>query len=516
MSLKSRSLVTTLFTSASALFVALLAALPSPAHAAGDATTWVIRNPSPTINSLYGATYGQGKFVTVGENLAILTSANGTVWTPSSFSFPDGFTDVSLESVTSNSSLFVAVGDVSKYSDFAPILTSPDGKTWTSQNSTVEEDLYAVATNGTMFVAVGDYDTYASLVTSTDGVTWISRNSTSFEDGLNGVTANSTLWVAVGEEGVIVTSPDAVTWTSQDSGTSEYLGNVAGNGTLFVAVGDSGTILTSPDGVTWSTQMSDNSNNFSSVIWTGTQFVASDYDDNYYTSPDGVTWTTHEGDDSDNSIDVLASNGNQIVAVGEAYNGAAVEISPDGGITWTEQSYDITNDTDVNGVTAFGTSFVAVDDDGYAYTSTDGITWTSHSTDANWLNAVTGNDSLLVAVGGDGFVATSTNGTTWITQNSTVGESLYRVVYNGTIFMAVGDYDADYGTVITSPDGVAWTAQNSTVSDALYGLAWNGSLWVAVGENDGFATVVTSPDGVTWTTQNSTVGGDLETVAWNG
>ncbi len=508
MFLKTRSLATAFFTSASALL--LLAALPAPVHAAGDATNWVFRNPSPSINTLYGATFAQGKFVAVGDYLTILTSANGTVWSPSNFSFPDAFTDVTLESVAGNSSLFVAVGDRPEIENaYGTILTSPDGKTWTSQNSTVQEDLYAVATNGTLFVAVGDYDTYGTIVTSTDGVTWTAQNSTVFEDELNGVAANSTLWVAVGDEGTIATSPNGTTWTSQDSGTSEYLGNVAGNGTLFVAVGDSGTILTSPDGVTWSAQMSDNSNDFSSVIWTGTQFVASDYEDNYYTSPDGVTWTTHEGDDGDNEIDVLASNGNQIVAVGEAYNGAAVETSPDG-IDWTERSHDITDDTDLEGVTTFGKSFVAVDNDGAAYTSPDGATWTQYFTDADTLDAVAGNDNLLVAVGGFGFVATSANGTVWDTQNSTVVKAtLYAVTWSGSLFVAAGTNSV----VVTSPDGVVWTSRNSTISDHLFGLTSNGSLVVAVGAN---GAIVTSPDGATWTAQNSTVEATLRAVAWNG
>ena len=56
----------------------------------------------------------------------------------------------------------------------------------------------------------------------------------------------NSLFVAVGDGGVILTSPDGVNWTARVSGTYNSLFGVTyGNGT-FVAVGDGGTILTSP------------------------------------------------------------------------------------------------------------------------------------------------------------------------------------------------------------------------------------------------------------------------------
>lgn len=80
-----------------------------PAFAAGadslNANQWYWRNPLPTNNSLSGICYGNQIFVAVG--------ANGT------------------------------------------IVTSPDGKTWTSQNSGTNSPLDAVCNNNGNFVAVG-------------------------------------------------------------------------------------------------------------------------------------------------------------------------------------------------------------------------------------------------------------------------------------------------------------------------------------------------------------------------
>ncbi len=492
--------------------VSLLAALPSPAHAAGDATNWTFRNPLPTLNYLYGATFAQGQFVAVGDQLTILTSANGTAWNQSLFSYSDGYTDISLNAVAGNSSLFVAVGYTSDESDFGTILTSPNGKTWTSQNSTVQENLYGVATNGTLFVAVGDE---GSIVTSPNGVTWTAQNSTA-SVVLNGVAWNGTLFAAVGdwdeEFATIVTSPDGVTWTAQNSTVAEdALDAVAANSTLFVAVGDEGSIATSPNGVTWTRQSSDNTHAFSAVIWTGTQFVASDQNDNYYTSPDGVTWTTQAGDDESDEIYALASNSTQIVGVGYNYsenNRGTVETSPDG-IDWTEYSSDITDDTSINAVAANGKTFVAVDDNGYAYVSPDGATWTQYSTPTDFLAAITGNGTLFVAVGESGVVETSANGTVWSESNSTLNDrELTGVAWNGSLFTAVGQD----GSIITSPNGTIWTSQNSTTTDDLNAITSNGTLWVALRDGG----ILTSPDGITWTSQNSTVEDDFFGVAWNG
>ncbi len=59
-------------------------------------------------------------------------------------------------------------------------------------------------------------------------------------------------------------------------------------------------------------------------------------------------------------------------------------------------------------------------------------------------------------------------------------------------FVAVGgyhvveDYDSviggGYGTILTFPDGVNWAKQNSGTEFVLFDISWNGSQFIAVGE----------------------------------
>jgi hypothetical protein len=117
------------------------------------------------------------------------------------------------------------------------ILSSPDGKTWTSENQNAAFNGVTFG-NGT-FVAVGYNGT---VLTSPDGVTWISQSSGT-TNSLTGVTYGNGAFVAVGLDGEILSSPDGKTWTSETSGTNSPLNAVCYNNNILVAVGNSGAIL---------------------------------------------------------------------------------------------------------------------------------------------------------------------------------------------------------------------------------------------------------------------------------
>ena len=83
-------------------------------------------------------------------------------------------------------------------------------------------------------------------MTSPDGITWTSRNSTNDSYAWS-VTFGNSLFVAVSyptfidSGGRVMTSPDGITWTSRNAATNNYWSSVTyGNGT-FVAVATSGT-----------------------------------------------------------------------------------------------------------------------------------------------------------------------------------------------------------------------------------------------------------------------------------
>ena len=171
-----------------------------------------------------------------------------------------------LNDVTYGNGIFVAVGGSSSTGFSGPILTSPDGVSWTSQAGF--GILYGVAYGNGIFVAIGDGGT---ILTSPDGVTWTIRTSGTSRS-LYGAAYGNGIFVAVGANRTILTSPDGVSWTIRSSVTTYSLPGVAYGNSTFVAVGDGGSILTSPDGVTWTTRTSRTS--LSGVTYGNGTFVA--------------------------------------------------------------------------------------------------------------------------------------------------------------------------------------------------------------------------------------------------
>ena len=125
------------------------------------------------------------------------------------------------------------------------VLSSSDLATWTAGTSVTNQNLNALASNGTTVVAVGDGGT---IQYSTDGLTWNAAAAVPTTKPLYGITyAASGLWVAVGAGGTVITSSDGSTWTTVSSGTSSTLRAVsvqASTAYTYVAVGDGGTVLT--------------------------------------------------------------------------------------------------------------------------------------------------------------------------------------------------------------------------------------------------------------------------------
>jgi hypothetical protein len=488
-------------------------------------TTWTLRNLG---NPLYGVTYGNGLFVAVGGDGAILTSPDGVTWTART-----SVTSYSLYSVTYGDGLFVAVGRN------GAILTSPDGVNWTARTSGTSAGLSGVTYGNGLFVAVG---WGGAILTSPDGVNWVQQTSgTGYS--LSGVTYGNGLFVAVGDGGTILTSPDGVDWTAQASlGTSNRLLDVTYGSGLFVAVGNNGLILTSPDGVNWTGQVLGTSNSLSGVTYGNGTFVAVGSGGTIFTSPDGVNWTAQASGTSDWLFGVTYENG-RFVAVGD---GGTILTSPDG-VDWTAQTSGTSNP--LYGVTYGNGLFVAVGDRGTILTSLDGVNWTRQTSGtsnplygvaygngafvavgggtiltsldgvtwteqawliSDWLRGVTYGNGLFVAVGGNGAILTSPDGVTWTLQAWLISDWLYGVTYGNGLFVAVGLS----GTILTSPDGVNWTRQTSGTGNPLYGVTYGDGLFVAVGDSYDSGAILTSPDGETWTAQTSGTGNRLNGVAY--
>jgi hypothetical protein len=153
----------------------------------------------------------------VGSNstrVRIATSPDGLVW---SLRASDAF--MQLNAVAASDTQIVAVGAN------GAIVSSADGIVWTDRNSGLPQGplsgLNGIIWTGTEFVAVGT----GCVLTSPDGIIWTSGNVAS--QPLLGVTCNGSLLVAVGWNGTILTAPLG-TAVLQDQPRSPFAAPVAG------------------------------------------------------------------------------------------------------------------------------------------------------------------------------------------------------------------------------------------------------------------------------------------------
>ena len=139
----------------------------------------------------------------------------------------------------------------------------------------------------------------------------------------------------------------------------------------------------------------------------------------------------------------------------------------------------------------------------YIYTSTNLYDWDkvySSKDSSSILKGVCYGNGLYVAVGSSGRILTSPDCINWTTQTSGTTEGLYSVCYGDDIFVAVGNS----GTILTSTDGITWTTQTSGTTEALLKVRYINWQFVAVGgSGTAQAIILTSSDGTSWTTSYS-------------
>ena len=193
-----------------------------------DGITWTEKNTGST-ELLHAITYGEGKYIAVGDEGTILSSIDLNTWTEETSGVNDTIT-----SVVYGNGLFVATC----YYNPGPLLTSTDGINWTISGNI--SGISKVVFGNNMFVGVGYWLNY--ILTSTDGVTWTQR-AIGLVDKLESIIYNNGLFVAVGVG--VYTSTDGINWTEKVSGFGEGLFSVAyGNG-VYMLKGRNGELYNS-------------------------------------------------------------------------------------------------------------------------------------------------------------------------------------------------------------------------------------------------------------------------------
>ncbi|RTL01630.1 MAG: hypothetical protein EKK57_04200 [Proteobacteria bacterium] len=273
--------------------------------AVGSNSTIISLNVSGN-NSYHGVTYGNGKFIAVGDKGLLKTSNDGISWITQNSS-----TQKSLMAVVSGTNLpYIAVGTA------GTIVMSPDGVNWATQSSGVSEsNLFAITYGNNQYVVVGQNGV---ILTSPNGITWNKQQAVN--NSLYGITYANNLFVAVGLFGSIYTSPDGSIWTQQSSGTDAWLTGISVNSDgEFVVVGidnnGNSISLTSPDCSTWTTQ----ANNLAQLYGTTynaplNYYLAFGYDGTLLSSTNGADWTAlSSGTNEDLFAAAVNESGNSVI-----------------------------------------------------------------------------------------------------------------------------------------------------------------------------------------------------------
>jgi len=220
---------------------------------------------APALRAITSTTLPTRKFIAVGRDGTIVTSADGGTWFEETSNTTNELRDITwFEPISPGTKVAVAVGADGE------IRSSANGSSWADRSVATLNDLNGVA-GGTVIVepsatsrlvAVGEN---GAVYISSSGTTWTASSSTPTVD-LLAVTALDNGFVAVGDGGAIFTSPNGLTWTSRHSPTDQPLHDVTWTGTQVVAVGGNGTVLTSPDGITWARRYSSHPKSLNGIL----------------------------------------------------------------------------------------------------------------------------------------------------------------------------------------------------------------------------------------------------------
>ncbi len=340
-----------------------------------------------------------------------------------------------------------------------------------------------------------------------------------------------------GKSGSMVRSADRQIWTSVNSNYTNDIQKIVWTGSAFVAVTrilnqdiDSSLsfvdaeqfVLVSCDGALWaSEQMTMTGGNtkrvFLDLVYVNNTYVALDDGDQIYVSSDGLNWSFKNP--AVLNLDKLMDNGSTVVAYGLEGSGG-VATSTDNGETWVDQS---TLPNQIYQGTWTGSQFALLGGTDFKlYTSADGLTWSSISTDVTALtypeSGLTYFDSKYIGYGGsDIFTSTNTNNNAGILVSTDSGVTWAHVGFRDSGDVAYNKINTalktSASTLILAGDAgviaenhqtiVADLAVNSfsrlassTGTEMLFDVAENGSSFVAVG--GGPTVILYSNDGNNW------------------
>ena len=451
----------------------------------GDAQNWNSRW-SGVMQDLQSVAYGRRTFVAVGSARAphqrvILTSGDAVNWTVRQLS-P---TEAGLLKIVHAEDRFVAVGHA------GAILTSVEGSSWSPRQSPTTNRLSGLVYANGKFVALGRDGVFVS----DEGIVW--RTNYSGDLHVFDLAHGNGRYVAVGNDRRAWTSTNAVDWEWHETGAIHNLQTISFTGDKFLVGGNAGFLASSVDGVVWHASSVSEILPFR-YIAAGNDAVVALGGDSYTTSQalvassDGSRWMMPSF--PRRNMVRLSYAGGKFIAF--AHNATRptrhlVLISTNGA-TWREEETALNSlPNDV----AFGNGVYAASG-GSFFASTDGVAWRTLPSldDGSYKPHIEFGNRRFVSLGSNGRSYISNDGTNWF--GGTTGYPAESLAFGNGVFVAVGSRSTNF--VMTSADGVNWTRRGvEPASSGLLAVTYGGGMFVAVGSR---GLVASSTDGLSWET----------------
>jgi Pectate lyase superfamily protein len=412
-------------TYASSKFV--LVTLLGEIYTSNNGITWTLQSSGVSV-ALNAIAYGNSTFVVGGTNGTILTSSDAITWINTTVGYYD-ILGLRYITDTVGGSSFVAVAAYNK------VYTSTNGTTWTRS---LIDAFVSVTNDGTNSYALtswgdvyknsgGSLNYIASITTGIENFTYIYYN------------ISSSLFTALTGSGGIYTSSNGTAWTLRTSGVSTSLNGVYADGTTWVVVGDSGVILTSTTGTTFTSRTSGTSNNLKAVTKGASPdtWIAVGSSGTVVTSSNSTTWTVGTSGTSAElravAVANLGSGTYKAIAVGTG----GIGITSSNGGNYANWSSAISN----SATNPAGNTVTLSDLNNIIY-----LTFTPPG------GSLT---SLWIVVGDHGIVATSSNGSSWFTKTTTTYSDFTGITFASAYFFVVGNNSLTY---LRSQDATTYTA----------------------------------------------------------
>jgi hypothetical protein len=286
-----------------------------------------------------------------GGGVKVAYTYDGTTWAAA--------TQTALDrcyAVAWNGTLWVAVGGPASGVGNAMAYSS-DGINWTTSTQSILSECYTIAWNGSIWVAGGYTNIGKTMAYSYDGINWIASANTIIDTECRALAWNGLLWVAGGNgtTNKLAYSADGINWFSSASGSGVFSATglcqcVAWNGSLWIAAGKknegSSVMCYSYDGINWIEITSGISNltNIKAIAWNGSLWVACGEksgigNTTIIRSINGTSWSDVSQSIIDQSCNSIAWNGSMWIAGGQATGSVGKLAKSTDGLTWTAVTY---------------------------------------------------------------------------------------------------------------------------------------------------------------------------------